>query len=320
MTSPNTISASGAPWRAGLVILATAVAVLAVIFAGDYAITILALAGISAIFVTGLNLFMGYAGQVSFGQNAFAAVGAYTSAILCARLGWDPALAMVVATALSCLLAAIIGYPTLTLRGHYLAMATFALGLMMFEVTVQWRDLTEGFMGIGGIPKLGIAGYALGSDRAQLAAIFVFVAAGLWVAVRLKSSRFGRALAAVAGSEDAAAALGVRVSRYKLAAFVLAAAYASISGSLYAHFVGFISPEVFGLMMVLQTFTMIFVGGLGTVFGPALGALIITILPEAFRGLNEYQDLAYGGVLLICLIFAPRGLASLLPAAWRDKV
>lgn len=294
--------------------LAVAAAVAIVLFAGGYGITVVALAGIFAIFVTGLNLFMGYAGQISFGQNAFAAVGAYASAILCTRLGWDPALALIGATALSCALAAIIGYPTLTLRGHYLAMATFALGLMMFEITVQWRDLTQGFMGLGGIPRLGIAGFSLANDREQLAAILVFVAIGLWVAVRLKGSRFGRALAAIAGSEEAAAALGVRVARYKLAAFVLASAYASVAGSLYAHFVGFISPEVFGTQMVLQTFTMIFIGGMGTVFGPAIGALIVILLPEVFRGLNEYQDFAYGGVLILCLIYAPRGLASFLPA------
>ncbi len=279
---------------------------------GGYLVTVFAFAAIYGVFVTGLNLFMGTAGQISFGQNAFAAVGGYGSAILCTRYGWDPALALATSMIFSCLVAVVVGYPTLRLRGHYLAMATFALGLIVYELSVSWRALTQGYMGLAGIPPLEIAGVALSSDRQQLAALLVFMFVGLWVFVRLKHSRFGRALGAIAGAEDAARALGIDVAYYKLVSFVIAAAYASVAGSLMAHFIGFISPEVFGLQMVLTSFTMIYLGGIGTVWGPIVGAFIVSLLPELFRGLKDIQDIAYSIVLILILIFAPRGLAPIV--------
>lgn len=288
----------------GLIVLALS--------SGGYIVTLLGFTAIYGLFVAGLNIFMGYAGQVSFGQNAFAAVGGYGTAIMCGRYGLDPALAMIAATALSCLLAVIIGFPTLRLHGHYLAMATFALGLIAYEVAVQWTSLTGGYTGIAGIPGFGIAGYYLHGDRMNAAFAILALMFGLWMSFRLKNSRFGRALHAVARSEDAARALGIAVMPYKLAAFVIAAAYASVAGSLIAHFIGFLSPEVFGNPMLLAAFTMIYLGGIGTVFGPVLGALAVTILPEVFRGLSELQDIAYSSTLIFILIFAPKGIMGLI--------
>ncbi len=122
-------------------------------------------------------------------------------------------------------------------------------------------------------------------------------------------SRFGRALVAIAGSEDAARALGIDVAHYKLIAFLVSAVYAAVAGSLFVHAVGFVSPEVFGLHMVVLAFTMLYVGGIGTVAGPLIGAIVISLLPETIRALKDYQDLAYGGGLILILIFAPGGLA-----------
>jgi branched-chain amino acid transport system permease protein len=166
-------------------------------------------------------------------------------------------------------------------------------------------------MGISGIPALGVGSWELATERQSLAALLAVVAVALWVAARLKRSRMGAALAAIAGSEDAARALGIDVARYKLVAFVIAAVYAAVAGSLFVHFVGFVSPEVYGLHMVILGFTMLYVGGIGTVYGPLVGALIISLLPETFRGFKEYQDLAYGAALILLLIYAPKGLASL---------
>lgn len=279
---------------------------------GGYLVTVLGLAVIYAVFVTGLNLFMGFTGQASFGQSAFAALGGYGTAILCAGHGWEPLAGLLVSMAISGVVALVVGYPTLRLRGHYLAMATFALGLIVYELTIEWSGLTQGYMGYAGIPPLGIAGYELDSDRAQLAALIVIMLFGVWLAGRMISSRFGRALRAIAGSEQAAMALGIPVARYKLAAFVVAAVYASAAGSLFAHFVGFISPEVFGLPMVVLGFTMLYLGGIGTIWGPVMGAVIASLLPELFRGLKETQDIAYSVVLILMLIFVPGGLAGLL--------
>ncbi len=279
--------------------------------AGGYLLTVLGFAAIYAIFVTGLNFFMGYAGQVSFGQNAFAALSGYTSAVLTATYGWQPIAALPLGVIGAVIVAFVVGYPALRLRGHYLAMATLALGMIVYEIAVEWQSITQGYMGISGIPPLGIGRWELNDPKYQLAFLMAVLVLALLAAYRLKESRFGMALAAIAGSEDAARALGIDVARYKLAAFVIAAVYAAVAGSLMAHFVGFVSPEVFGLHMVISGFMMLYVGGIGSIAGPLFGALIVSLLPETFRAFKDYQDLAYGAALIIILIFAPKGAASL---------
>lgn len=298
------VSARALAWLAAAGLLAY------VFIAGGYLLTVVGFAAIYAIFVTGLNLFMGYTGQVSFGQNAFAGVAGYTSAVLTATYGWEPLVALPLGVGGAGLLALIIGYPTLRLRGHYLAMATLALGLIVYEIAVQWQPVTRGYMGIAAIPPIGIGTLQAASERQSLAVVIGVLVLAVWVTARLRASRFGNALAAIAGSEDAARSLGIDVEHYKLAAFVIAAVYAALAGSLFVHFVGFVSPEVFGLHMVVLAFTMLYVGGIGTLYGPVAGAVIISLLPETFRGFKEYQDLAYGAALILLLIYAPRGIAS----------
>jgi len=307
ITSPDWLRRGFAalPWVIAAVMLAYA------FVAGGYFVTVMSFAMIYAVLVTGLNLFMGTAGQVTFGHNAFAALSGYASAVLTATYGWEPIAAFVVGLGLALLVALAIGWPTLKLKGHYLAMATLAIGLIVYEVAIQWQSVTQGYMGISGIPPLGIGGYEIDSDRGKLATLAVIAVLSSWAAARLRASRFGRALCAIAGSEDAARALGIEVARYKLAAFLVSAAYAAIAGSLFVHVVEFVSPEVFGLNMVVLAFTMLYVGGIGTLGGPILGAVIISLLPEVFRGLKEYQDLFYGAGLVLLLIYAPKGLAAL---------
>jgi branched-chain amino acid transport system permease protein len=296
-----------------------AAALIAYVFVtGGYLIAVLHFAAIYVIFVTGLNIFMGYAGQVSFGHNAFAAISGYTSAVLTANHGWEPlaAAALGLSGALACAL--IVGYPTLRLRGHYLAMATLAIGLIVYEVAVQWGSVTKGYMGISGIPPLGIGPWTVTSDRALLVLLILVAALAVLAAAGIRRSRLGRAFVAIAGSEDAARALGIDVAHYKLVAFLISAFYAGVAGSLFVHAVGFVSPEVYGLHMVVLAFTMLYVGGIGTVAGSALGALVIALLPETIRKLSDYQDLAYGALLILILIYAPGGLAS-LSQFWSPK-
>lgn len=296
---------SGLPWlfAAGLIGYA--------VLAGGYLATVVSFALIYAVFVVGLNLFMGFTAQVSFGQNAFAAIGGYGSAVLTTMFGWEPVPAILAGICAAVLGALVIGYPTLRLKGHYLAMATLAIGLITYEITVEWQSVTQGYMGISGIPPLGVGKWTVTSDRGQLVVLTVIVALALFAAARIRSSRLGRAFFAIAGSEEAARALGIDVARYKLAAFLLSAGFAALAGSLFVHVVGFVSPEVYGLHMVILSFTMLYVGGIGTVAGPLIGALIVSLLPEIFRGFKDYQDLAYGVALILLLIYAPRGLSSL---------
>ena len=285
--------------------------VLWVLVRGGYLMSVMQIAAIYTIFVTGLNIFMGYAGQVSFGHSAFAAVSGYTSAVLTATYNWPPLPAGALGLAGVLVCALIIGYPTLRLRGHYLAMATLAIGLIAYDVAVEWDSVTQGYMGISGIPPLGIGRWVIASDRGILVLLILLAGLGVLAAAGIRRSRLGRAFVAVAGSENAARALGIDVAHYKLLAFMISAFYAGVAGSLFVHTVGFVSPEVFGLHMVVLAFTMLYIGGIGTFAGPALGALIVTLLPETFRTFNEYQDLAYGGVLILILIYAPGGVASL---------
>ena len=300
--------------RRGLVALpwVIACAMLAYAFiAGGFFVTVMLFAMIYAVFVIGLNVFMGFTGQVSFGHNAFAALSGYASAVLTAIYSWEPIAAFAMGLGFALLVALVIGWPTLRLKGHYLAMATLAIGLIVYEIAIQWQSVTQGYMGISGISPLGIAGHEIVSDRGKLLALVIVVALSGLAAARLRASRFGRALAAIAGSEDAARALGIDVARYKLAAFLISAAYAALAGSLFVHVVEFVSPEVFGLNMVVLAFTMLYVGGIGTLGGPILGASIVSLLPELFRSLKDYQDLFYGTGLVLLLIYAPKGLAGI---------
>lgn len=302
-----------APWALGVVLIAYAW------LSGGYLVTVMSFALIYAIFVTGLNVFMGYAGQVSFGQNAFAAISGYTSAVLTTTYGMEPLVGMAIGISGALAFALLIGYPTLRLKGHYLAMATLAVGLIVYEVAVHWQSVTQGYMGISGIPPLGIGRYEVTSEKSQLLLLVIVACIMLFVAWRIRNSRLGRAFVAVAGSEDAARALGIDVAHYKLVSFLISAGYAALAGSLFVHVVGFVSPEVYGMHMVVLAFTMLYVGGIGTIVGPLIGAIVISLLPEMFRQFKDYQDLIYGAVLILLLIYAPKGIASLSSLLMRDR-
>ncbi|MDT3688131.1 MAG: branched-chain amino acid ABC transporter permease [Pseudorhodoplanes sp.] len=302
-----------APWLLGAALIAYAW------FSGGYLVTVMSFALIYAIFVAGLNVFMGFAGQVSFGQNAFAAISGYTSAVLTTTYGMEPLVGMAIGISGALAFALLIGYPTLRLKGHYLAMATLAVGLIVYEVAVHWQSVTQGYMGISGIPPLGIGRYEVTSEKSQLLLLVIVACIMLFIAWRIRNSRLGRAFVAVAGSEDAARALGIDVAHYKLVSFLISAGYAALAGSLFVHVVGFVSPEVYGMHMVVLAFTMLYVGGIGTIVGPLIGAIVISLLPEMFRQFKDYQDLIYGAVLILLLIYAPKGIASLSSLLMRDR-
>jgi branched-chain amino acid transport system permease protein len=215
--------------------------------------------------------------------------------------------------------ALLVGWPTLRLKGHYLAMATLAVGLIVYEVAVQWQSVTQGYMGISGIPPLGIGRFEVTSESGNMLLLAAVAALMMFVASRIRRSRLGRAFVALAGSEEAARALGIDVARYKLISFLISAGYAALAGWLFVHVVGFVSPEVYGLHMVVLAFTMLYVGGIGTIVGPLVGAIVISLLPEVFREFKDYQDLAYGAALILLLIYAPRGISSLADLAFRRR-
>src|SRR3954468_24227023 len=191
------------PWAMACAMLAYA------FITGGYFVTIMSFAMIYTVFIIGLNVFMGFAGQVSFGHNAFAALSGYTSAVLTATYYWEPIAAFAAGLSLALLVALVVGWPTLRLKGHYLAMATLAIGLIVYEIAIQWQSVTQGYMGISGIAPLGLAGYEIVSERGKLFALMVLAALCMASAWLIRHSRFGRALVALSGSEDAARALGI---------------------------------------------------------------------------------------------------------------
>jgi len=279
-------------------------------------LVVLALHAIAAM---GLTLVMGFAGQVSLGHAAFYGVGAYTTALLTSKAEWHPLLAMAAGAVMAAVLAALLGRIVFRLRGHFLAMATLAFGLVFYVVVRSWDSLTGGNQGTGGIPDLALGRLRFDTDTSMYLLAWGVLVAGLIAARNLLASRPGRALVAMGASEVAAASTGIDVARTKMVVFALGAVYASLAGSLYAHYVKYVSPESFGLLPSLRFLVISTVGGIESVWGAPLGSAVVVLLTEGMRELipkfvsgatGSYEILAYGVALVLVLLFLPRGLAG----------
>lgn len=291
-----------------LLFLAVLIAIFPWIVAGnEYFISILVFLGINSILTMGLCLLMGYAGQISLGHAAFYGIGAYSSGILTTQYSFPPVMAFFIGIFFSAVVAYLVGKPTLRLKGHYMAVATLGFGEIFFIIFNELIPWTGGPSGLSGIPLIRFFGKTL-EETAYLYLVWGFVILILIFSLNMVNSRVGRALRAVHGSELAANAMGVDAARYKVQVFVLSAIYASMAGSLYAHFVTFISPGSFGLMPSIMFLMMVVVGGAGTIWGALLGTAVFTSLPEYLRGLEDYEVLAYGGILMFILLFMPQGI------------
>lgn len=273
----------------------------------DYFLTILVFMGINAMITMGLSLLMGYAGQISLGHAAFFGLGAYTSGVLTAKYSLPALAGLGAGMILSAAIAFLVGKPTLRLKGHYMAVATLGFGEIVFILFNELSPWTGGPSGLSGIPPLSIAGVAI-EGKSYVYLVWALVLLLLAFSFNVVNSRVGRALRAVHGSELAAGAMGVNASKYKLGVFVLSAVYASLGGSLYAHFLTFISPSSFSLMFSILLLMMVVIGGTETLWGALLGAGVLTVLPEYLRALEDFEVLAYGAILITVLLFMPRGI------------
>ena len=276
-----------------------------------YALNVLGFIGINVLLATGLNLLMGYAGQVSLGHAGFWGLGAYISGVLTARFGWPPLPAAALAVSGTCLVAFGVGLPTLRLKGHYLAMATLGTGVILQVLFVQCASLTGGPSGLVDVPNFSVGPFEVRTPLQNYYLIWSCVAIGLVGALNLSMSRIGRALNAIKGSEVAAECAGVPTHEYKVAVFVLSAAYAAVAGTLYVHFINFVAPEPFGFMGSVLLLTMVVVGGIGTFWGPVIGGSLMTVLPEYLRAYEGLEVLLYGLILVLVMMFVPQGFASL---------
>jgi branched-chain amino acid transport system permease protein len=276
----------------------------------EFALSILVVAGLNAIVAIGLSLLLGYAGQISLGHAGFSGLAAYATAVLTTSHGWPVPAAIAAALLLTGVVAALVGIPTLKLKGHYLGMATLGVGVIVSIVLNEATEVTGGPSGLPGIPRLSAAGVTVSSDRG-----YAFVAWGaaflLFVLARnLVRSRAGRALRAIHTSEAAASVLGIDVPKYKRFVFVLSALYAALSGALYAHYVTFVSPGTFSFHASVQYVTMVVLGGMGSLWGALLGAVFLTALPEFLRAVENFDIVIYGAILLACTLFLREGLAG----------
>ncbi|MGA1792029.1 MAG: branched-chain amino acid ABC transporter permease [bacterium] len=273
-----------------------------------YYISVMVVVGFNVLIVIGLGMLMGYAGQISLGHAAFYGLGAYTSGALCTKFHFNPWLALLCGIILTAGVAYLIGVPSLKLKGYYLAMATLGFGEIVFIVFNELSVFTGGPSGMTSIPRLSVYGFTLNTDLRFYCFVWGIVLVSIIISINIVNSRVGRALLAIHGSESAALAVGINVASYKVQVFVLSAVFASIAGSLYAHFVTFISPSSFGFMQSIMLVTMVVIGGMSDIWGACLGALIITILPEYLHVFHDYEILIFGITLMIIMILMPKGL------------
>lgn len=295
-----------------LMILAGVIMALPLALGDSYYLNVLVFVGIYSLVTIGLSLLMGYAGQISLGQAAFFGLGAYTSGILTTKFGISPWLALLAAAFLTGGVAFLIGTPALKLRGHYLAMATLAFGYIVYIVFNQARFLTGGPSGFGQIPRFRLGNLLFRTDVHYYYLVWILVIFVLLVSLNVTHSRVGRALRSIHGGELTANIMGVNTAKYKIQVFVLSAVYASLAGSVYAHFITFLNPTPFGFHFSIVAVTMVVVGGMTSVWGAIVGAALLTILSEYLRVFHDYDILIYGSILLLLIMFLPQGLFGLI--------
>jgi branched-chain amino acid transport system permease protein len=300
-------------WRptntAGVVAL-IAIAIIFPLFGSASAVTVMALGGLYAIVAIGLNLLVGYTGKISFGHNAFMAMGAYASGILTVRYDWSPWSAMIVAAVSTGVVAFIIGAPILRVRGHYLAMITLAFSQVVIIVSTRWTDVTGGLTGIPGVPDFAIFGFSFDTKLKMYYLIWCIAIVLFLFSFRIVDSRFGRALRALGAHETAAGALGVDVVRSRIQIFVLSAVYAALAGSLYAHFLNYVNGTFFDLSVMIQLMAILVVGGIGTLWGPIVGAVLLIWVSQNLGSYAEYSQLIFGLLYGGALLFLPGGVVG----------
>ena len=313
----KTLIRSGSfPW----VVAALAVAIVALPFllSNAYLLRVWMLLLIYALIALGLNLVVGLAGLVSLGQAGLLAIGAYTTAILATKAGLGFVSASSIAMLVSAAFGVLLAYPTVRVKGVYLAVITIAFGIVVENVAIEWSSVTGGTMGVSNVPKIALFGTAL--DDTQffylIGAIFLV---GFVFHYNLMHSRYGRAMRAATQSETAVRSLGVNPIYVRTLAFALSAVYAGMAGALYAYLNSYVNPDTFRFLDSLRYLLMVILGGAGTVLGPLMGAGILTYVPEAFQAFGVWQHFAYGALLAFVIFAMPMGIAGTV-SHWREKM
>ncbi len=290
----------------------------------DYYQSVAVVIGLHAIVVIGLCLVMGLTGQISIGQAAFWGIGAYTSAVLTTKFGIPPALGLVAAALVPGFFAYILARAIAGLQGYYLAMATLAFGYMVQIGITEWESVTGGANGIIGIPSIGFFGE---TEIGMYYLVWGFVTLVLIFSLNILNSRVGRAYRAIHKSEIAATSMGIDVRKFKLSAFVVSGMFAGISGGLYAHYMGILDPQPFGMHESIVFITMVVVGGMTSIWGALIGTVIIEMISEGLvaashviPGLKgDIDTIVFGAILVLIMMFMPEGLVPRLRTAYLKR-
>ena len=297
----------------GLGLVIAVLLVLPFILPNSYYMDLAIRMAINAIIVIGLNLLIGFAGQISLGHAGFLGIGAYASAVLPTHFGFHPLLAMAAGAAATAVIAGVVAKPIFKLKGNYLAMATLGLGIIIniaLRNEAQWTGGPDGMA----VPAFALFGIELSSDKQWYWVVASLLVISVWASLNIIDSPFGRALRALHGSEVASQVVGVNIARYKVSIFVLSAVFACIMGSITAHYIGFVTPNFADFFHSIELVTMVVVGGMASVFGSIVGAVLLTALPQALATFEGWETVVFGSVLMLCMIFLPKGLVPTLAA------
>ena len=294
-------------WTVALIIL-----LLAPLFLGKYTVFLLSLLAVYALVSLGLNLLMGYTGQIAAGHAGFLALGAYSTAIIGENLQWLPCpVILLLAGLFTGIIGFLLGIPILRLKGFYVAMATLAFGVVVSEVILQWSSLTGGDDGFS-VPTAQIAGFALDSDAKLYYLIIPVTVVMTILAKNLVNGYIGRAFIALRESEIAAQTIGIDLARYKTIAFAISAFYTGVAGGLFAYLITFLSPDAFTIEFSMDFIAMIVIGGMGSILGSIIGAVILTGMQQVLAGLLDLQILIFGLSLIVFMLFMPRGISGMI--------
>ena len=303
--------------RLSLILIGAILLLLPLLMTSSFQMRIAIVVWVYAIAAIGLNLLMGFAGQVSLGHAGFFGIGAYSVALGPSQLGLSPALSLPAGVAFCGIVALILGRPILQLKGHYLAVATLGLGMLVFMVLSNEVELTGGPDGMR-VPHLVIMGWkVMGTDTWYwITGIALII--GVWLALNLINSPTGLALRAIRDSEVAASVLGVDVARYKVIVFAISACFASAAGGLLALFNGHVTPGVADFLVSVQMVTMVVLGGMGSIAGSLVGAALIIFLPQVLTAMHEYEHAVLGLIMILTMILMRSGIVPSISKAIRS--
>lgn len=284
--------------------------VLPLVVKSDYDIHILVMVGIFSLLTMGFNLVFGYIGQLSLGHTAYYAIGAYASALITTKLGVSFWIGLIFAGIVTGIFGFVIGFIALQWRGHFFVIATICFWGIIHLVIINWVSLTNGPVGIVNVPIPTLGGMAFLTKIHFYYFVIVLVFAVLWFTHRIVSSSIGRAFRAVRENETLSESIGVSAFRFATLAFVISTVLAGIAGSLSAHYITYVSPEIADFSSMISILVMVVIGGRGTVAGPLLGALIVTFLQEYLRFAKEFRLPIFGLILILGIVFLPKGIIA----------